>query len=64
MSTVVAAPPSTATVMRPWSTSRTARSATWMPMNRNVAVAPATWLQFAVPAYMSATPVVTPQLAP
>jgi hypothetical protein len=49
--------------MIPWSTSRTARSATWIPVNRNVAVAPVAWLQFAVARYMSDTPVVTPQFA-
>src|SRR5258708_3900058 len=50
--------------MMPWSTSLTACNATWLPVNRNVAVAPPTKLQLAVPAYMSATPVVTPQFAP
>src|SRR5258705_97721 len=49
--------------MIPWSTSRTACSATWVPVNRNVAVAPVAWLQFAVPRYMSDTPVVRPQFA-
>jgi len=50
--------------MMPWSTSLTACRATWVPVNRKVAVAPPVKLQLAVPAYMSATPVVRPQFAP